>query len=514
MNYRFLIINSLLLLYWERKIENNPNSSVELVKTIMTELDIAKNAETDDSKDVFLSLHSLILKICSHPKEEIDKELLIRQIKLMACNDQYVTEIITESVNRELDVDEIKLECLSLSRSVREEQKKLEFGKMLKDIARDYLYSGKSFDCSQAAREIIERTENFAVEREEGIGSISGVVNFVDFTSEEELAKLLFEANNEISPEEILKLPYQGLTRMTGRQAGIRRGETVLVGGLSHHGKSVLTMAMTRGIAMYTTPHLHDKARIPTILIISSENDLTVNIRELYEQCYVNTYFEKPKTTPSEQEAALFIKECFGKQGWKTYMVRVNPDEFSIHDFQDLIYQLEASNHEIILCTFDYLSMMTTKGIVSSGVTGSEKQALWCRTRNMFTVRKTAFISPHQLSTEALNIERDRPSKFLDEILNRGYYKDCKSLYQEVDFEINIQKITIDGITYIYYGRGKHRGVNDTPEEHKRCCYQVGPLGILDDINGEDKSMPKPGRAIASQDDFFSSVMSDSSEFV
>lgn len=502
MNYRFLIINSLLLLYWERKLPNNPTSSIDTVKEIISELRVSSGADTEGAGDVYASLQALIIRICSHPSEEIDKAALVRQVKIMASHDQYVADIIVESVERELTEDEIKVECASLSREVNEASKRIEFANMLKNLAKDYVYSDKEFDYVTAARSVIEKAENFAVEKTEGLGSISGVVNFIDFDDEKGLVDMFKEAMDEISPEEILKFPLQGLNKLTGKQSGGRRGETCLIAGLSHHGKSVLTMAITRGIAMYNTPVLHEPGKIPTILIISSENDLTINIRELYTQCYTNIYKKLPDEVPNEEEAGKFIKEVFGKNGWRTYMVRINPDEFTLKDFQDMIYQLEASNHEIILCSFDYLAMMSTKGIEAT-ITGQEKQLLWKRVRNMFTVRKTFFISPHQLSTEAQNIERDRPSKFLDEILGRGYYQGCRSLHQEVDLEINIQKIVKDGVTYICYGRAKHRGVNGTPEKDKRCCYEVGPLGILDDINEESRALEKPGRGVSDMDDMW-----------
>lgn len=512
MNYRFLIINSLLLLYWERQIENNKSSSIDTVKEIMGELRVTGNTDADSSTDVYAAIQALVMRICTHPSDKIDRSALIRQIKVMANHDQYVADIITESVDRDLTPDEIKTECAVLAKDIYEQAKRIRFVNMIKDVAKQYVYSEKEFDLTEAARTIIERSENFAVERSDGIAGVSGVVDFVDFDDNDALVALFNDALNEISPDEILKYPLQGLNKLTGRQGGGRRGECVVVGGLSHHGKSVLAMQITRGIAMYNTPKPHDPDKTPTILIISAENDLTINMRELYGQCYVNVYGKAPDHMPDVEEAGRFIKETFGKNGWRTYMVRINPDEFTLSDFQSMIYDLETTGHELIACCFDYLSMMSTKGIDNGGVTGQAEQLLWKRVRNMFTVRKTYFISPHQLSTEAALIERDRPSKFLEEILNRGYYKLCRSLHQEVDLEINIQKYKVNGITYIGYGRGKHRGVNDTPEADKVCWYQIDPvLGIVDDINEpESRAMDKPGRPVLADDDFWASAPAES----
>lgn len=512
MNYRFLIINSLLLLYWERLLENSKQTSVDTVKEIMSELRPTTSGDGGDTTDIYAALQSLIVRICLHPSDKIDKGAMMRQIKVMASHDQYVADVIIESIERDLTQEEIKTEISVLAKDVYEHSRRLKFLTMLKGVAKDYLYSEKEFDLADAARTLIEKTENFAVARSEGFSGVSGVVDFVDFDDDNGLIALFNDALNEISPDEVLKYPLQGLNKMTGRQGGGRRGECVVVGGLSHHGKSVLTMQITRGIAMYNIPKLHNPDKIPTILIISAENDLTINMRELYGQCYVNVFGKVPEREPDVEEAGKFIKETFAKNGWRTYMVRLNPDEFTLSDFQSMIYDLENTGHEIIVCCFDYLSMMSTKGIDGGGVTGQAEQLLWKRVRNMFTVRKTFFISPHQLSTEAALIERDRPSKFLEEILNRGYYKLCRSLHQEVDYEINIQKFVVNGITYIGYGRGKHRGVNDTPESDKICWYQVDPkLGILDDINEEmSRALDKPGRPVLADDDFWASSPTES----
>lgn len=500
MNYRFLIINALMLLYWEREIENNPISHIDTIKEIMGELRLG-SADMDGGGDVYANLHALIIRICAHPNDKIDKVSLLRQIKIMANHDQYVSDIIAEGLDRELDEDAVKEECLTLAREITKAYRKLQFINHLKEVAKEYVYSEREFTIEDAARSVVERFENFAVQENESISGIEGVVQTVDLTDEEEVKYLFEEAINEISPDEILKFGLAGINRLFGKQGGGRRGETIIVGGLTHHGKSVTTMGMMRGIAAYNIPKVHKPGKIPTILLISSENDLTINIRELYFQCFVNTYHCKPMSIPDEEEAARFIKKYFSANGWKVYMVRVNPDEFTLKDMQELVYTLESSNHEIIACCFDYLAMMSTKGIDAGGITGRDKQVLLKRVRNMFTVRKTLFMTPHQLSTEALAIERDRPSKFLDEILNRKYYADCKSMADEADFEINLQKVIVDGIVYVYYGRGKHRGVNDTPEGHKRCCYQIGELGILDDVNGPPTYTDKPGKPVLSDAD-------------
>ncbi|EJO2543969.1 hypothetical protein NRE35_004335 [Salmonella enterica] len=510
MNQELVIINSLLLLFWGSHQEQKNSIVIDTVKEAMSELQGIGHKDADASTNVYVSLRTLITRLCTQTNEKIDRKALMRQVTIMANHDTYVSDLISQSITQDLDEEGIAEEISVLVREINEQLKKMRFVTMLQGIAKEYVYSGKEYNLAEASRVIIERAESYAVS-DAGEGEYAGVnavVNSVDFENDEQLEEMFDFAQREISPDEILKFPLQGLNKMTGKQMGGRRGECCVVGGLSHHGKSVTAMMITRGIAMYTDPKPHKEGAIPTILIISAENDLTINIRELYGQCYVNVYKQVAPDLKSIDpvEAAKFIKETMGQRGWRVLMVRINPDEFTLTDFQTMIYGLEAKNHEIIVCCFDYLSMMSTRGIEST-IAGQDKQLLWKRVRNMMTVRNTFFISPHQLSTEAQMIERDRPNKFLEEILNRGYYKECRSLHQEVDLEINLQKLKINGITYVGYGRGKHRGVNDTPEADKVCWYQLTELGILDDVNDEEsRAMDKPGRPVLADDDFWTSA--------
>lgn len=57
---------------------------------------------------------------------------------------------------------------------------------------------------------------------------------------------------------------------------------------------------------------------------------------------------------------------------------------------------------------------------------------------------------------------------------------------------LHIEKV--DGKSYQTIQRGKRRGTDITPEKDKYCVLPFQPIGgLLDDINGPDSSVPKPG---------------------
>lgn len=494
MNYKTIIINALTLLYWENQITGSSDSRSLIKSAIQLANPSKESMDTALVKEQYESLQVLIIKMMSNETLCKTKELIIHNVRMIAGEEPYVIEIIESALNLAMDEVAIKSHCRSLIGELNDVLRKAEFRKKFMDYSKKVLYGEEEFELTAIARSLVTSMESYTLEDGDKPENTAGVMDFVDFNNEESLLKIFNKAKDKISPEKIIKWPLQALNRLFGEQGGGRRGEFVLIGGLQHHGKSAITMMMTRGAALYNKPALNDPKKKPAIVLISSENDLPINMQTMYKQTVEPTIGRPIKKNDIDPTtAAQLMKEKFGEQGWHFLMFRVNPDEFTFSSLQSLTLGLEANGYEIVVMTFDYLAMISTKGFDNGGITGRDKQALFKRTRNFMVAHDILFITPHQLSTEALAIERDRPSSFLNEILDRAYYNECKTIAQEVDVEINIQKWKQDGEDWLYVGRGKHRGVDDTPHKDRRAAWKFTPIGIPDDINGVDTSSPKPG---------------------
>ena len=500
MNYKMTIVNALALLFWENQISSGSDSKA-LVKNIMQYANPGKNStDSDRVKEIYEGLQVLILKMTSRQDLCKNRELIVQNVRMIAADEPYVVDIVEGALDLHLDEAAIKNHCRLLIQELNDVIRKAEFRKRFQEFSKDVLYGDGDFQLNEVARSMITHFEGYAHDKSDKPEHTPGVMDFVDFNDEESLKAIFTRARDQISPDEIIKFGLQGLNRMFGEQMGGRRGEMVLVGGLQHHFKSGLTMMMTRGAALYNIPKLKDPTKKPAIVLISSENDLPINMQTMYKQCVEPTLGRQIKKNEIDPNiAAQFMKEKFAENGWHFLMFRINPDEFTFSSLQSLTLGLEADGYEIVVMTFDYLAMMSSKGFDNGGITGREKQAMFKRTRNFMVMRHVLFITPHQLSTEALSIERDRPGQFLNEILNRAYYNECKTIAQEVDFEVNIQKQIVDGVAYLNLGRGKHRGVDNTPIQDQRCTYRFTDIGIPDDIYTEDQSMKKPGAQTAGQ---------------
>lgn len=494
MNYKLLIVNALTLLYWESQISAGSDST-GLVKEVMSSINPEKlAADSGQKKEFFEDLQALIIKMSINKGLRESKEMILQTARIICEDEASLMDAIEESLHMHMDENAIKRHCRMLIDDLKEITKKNQFKRSFQDMAKQVLYSESDFKLNDIARSIINRFEPYAINQDDNVRNMRGVMDFVDFNDEESLKAIFSKAQRSISPEEIMKFHLQGLNRMFGEQMGGRRGEQILIGGLQHHFKSGLAMGMTRGVAQYNVPHLNNPKKKPAIVLISSENDLPINIQTMYKQC-LEPKLQKTirKNEINSSEAAKYMREEFSRNGWHFLMFRINPDEFTFDDYQSMILGLEADDYEIIVCTIDYLAMISTKGMDGGGITGRDKQALFKRVRNFNIVHDIMGITPHQLSTEALAIERDRPNQFLDAILNRAYYNECKTIAQEVDFEVNLQKQIVDGIAYLNMGRGKHRGVDNTPLKDQRCSYPFTDFGIEDDVLGQDMSMRKPG---------------------
>lgn len=181
--------------------------------------------------------------------------------------------------------------------------------------------------------------------------------------------------------------------------------------------------------------------------------------------------------------------------GYEIFMVEVDPSQWTYLDLQNYILGLEAQGYEIHCCMVDYLGVLPTTGCMQGGPTGSDKRDLLRRMRNFFRARRTTFITPWQLSTEAkMLIRNGLEDTFVQEIANKGYYDSCRTIDQEVDLELYFHIVKADGRSFLTVQRGKHRVVNQTPERYKYCVLPFHDVGdVRDDINGPDSALKKPG---------------------
>lgn len=112
-------------------------------------------------------------------------------------------------------------------------------------------------------------------------------------------------------------------------------------------------------------------------------------------------------------------------------------------------------------------------------------------------------MSPHQLGSDALQLQRENTEDFVQVVANKGYYDGCRRLGQEPDLELFHHIIRRKGKAYFAIQRGKHRNTL-TPEEDQYVIIPMSPVGTMPwDIDKEEDYCIRviPGNNIGSDGD-------------
>lgn len=496
MDSKYLLIRGVSLLYIESLLTNSMGSSGPLV------LEVANYIETpevnigvpDSERDMLLGLKGLCMYMSSQPPDtKFIPSDIIQRVHLFVNEDEFIINSLKEIIETQYSDDDIRLLSLTIRRELNEYVRDRKAKEIILDIAKKIKFKPGELGAMQNVvmdlRASLEVYESNSKEKDPAIVatlSLTNLQNVID----------IYNQAKELNDEKgIMKTGLQGLNRML--QGGIRRGYEVVCGALQHNFKTGFSMTIYKQIALYNKPYMIDEKKKPLLLSISFEDHLHQNLSWLYSSLYENEFNEKAdiKNTPVE-EIAKYVMEKMRVNGYEIEMLHVNPSLWTYRDIQDTILAYEAMGYEIHFLRLDYLPMIQTTGCNENGPIGSAIRDLYRRLRNFCAARKIALYTPHQLSTEAkMLIRNGLEEEFVREIANKGYYDGCKTIDQEVDLEIYIHIVEIDGKKWLCVQRGKHRGMTeDLPAEAKYIVLPFEKLGaIRDDINGADTTRKRPG---------------------
>jgi hypothetical protein len=104
--------------------------------------------------------------------------------------------------------------------------------------------------------------------------------------------------------------------------------------------------------------------------------------------------------------------------------------------------------------------------------------------------RNILFVTPHQLSQEAMALKRAGVGNFVAEIAGKNYWDGSKRIANEADLEVYVDIVERDKKHYLAIHRGKHRTVKATPLKYRFFYIPFQEVGYVpDDIDGVDSSM-------------------------
>lgn len=421
-----------------------------------------------------------------------DKDLFLQQVKLKLGQDETTFNAIKMGINADF-TDELKTvnKIRLLKSSIDANVNKFKFTKHL-DVLRFKLHSAPVG--SEEERKLIDELQ-LGIEkiRGNGVGGAKkNLVREIDLSNSQSIDDGFDDAMEVYSTAGILGFGLQGFNDLFGDHQGIRRGETVVISALQHKWKSGALFTTAIQAAYFNAPTYlklpepkegQEDKRKALILHITLENDALGELLFMYKYIREQLTGEATSITNLTKEervaARQYVMDFFKNQGFEFKICQYSAGDYDYAQLFNTIESYEELGYEIHMVTLDYMGKMSTRGCVE-GPHGKNIQDLYQRIQNFMLRKKIAFLTAHQMSTEAKALERNGEEILVKAVCELGYYAGCRTVDNEVDMEIYQHKVIIGGKHYLMWQRGKHRKPgNPTEEAMKFCVYQMHPVATI-----------------------------------
>lgn len=497
-----LLIRAITLLFRESQLDLGITSSPDIVKEVAETVRPPETAvgSSDNDRDMVMGLRALAVGMASNPEgTKYVADDLLQRVRLLTRHDEFLYDSLKDGISGDMPEEHLR----SITGSIRQELnlylREIQALTIIRENSRKVAFERDTIpNMSEFVANFRAALEQYETNIKEKDPAIVGVVRLSELDKIEEIFKQAQELNNDAG---IMKTGWQALNRML--QGGFRRGEECVIGALQHNFKTGFTLSLFKHLALYNTPYMLDPKKKPMLLRISFEDPLSLNLPFLYRNIKENETLEHANVTATPaREMASFIQDKLTINGYEVIIAYVNPTLWGYRDLQNYVSSLENEGFEIHVCMVDYLNMLSRTGLDNTGPMGTNIRELFRRMRNFFVPRKTIFITPHQLSTEAkMLIRQGNEENFVKDVAGKGFWDGSKQIDQEVDLELIIHKVISDGKAWLCVQRGKHRLFTQVKEEHKFTVLPFHDVGdIRDDINGRDSSRKKPAGAAPGED--------------
>lgn len=508
MDIKLLLVQVISLLY---RASQSPDKSFDAREYAKNVIDQAKIPEqglrSDFSHDSIKGLKDIVIWMINTPSDynfTIDE--MKQRAKLAAQNETSLYEAIYNGINLRLSEEDLIARISQYRNNIKMFISVNELKNTVRKYYNDLNFRPEAIDWRNIARDISNNMDKFDRElRTDSVQRDPSIVDVIDFSQRDQVYDVLDSGQSEISAEGAIVLPWQGVNRLWGDETGTtgsaRRGEMAVVGALQHNFKSGFTLNVFKGHALYNKPYMIDDKKIPTLIRLSFETSAKYDVMYLYKNMYENEFnVMVDLKTVAVEEATEYVYTKLQKNGYRVIIAHINPTDFTYQKIIDFCDEYRAKGHEIHQLNMDYLNMINKAGC-PAGSTGDDVRYLYRVMRNYSSEHNIFCITPHQLSSDAKKLIRDGAFDFVKQIANKGYYDGCMRLDQEVDIEVYIHIVKINGESYLTIQRGKHRRPGlITPEKDLFTCYKFSPIGdIRDDVEGQDLSRKSPGANSASE---------------
>lgn len=499
MNEKLLLAKSITLLWVQSKMDVKQQGIEDIVRSIVDKVRMPEETMgLDQNKDIIDGLcHTIERLILSLSGQPFDKVELIQQITMDCMDDITTLEAIKGSIEQEYTQEELSETSLSIQRFFKAHQRDQDAIEAVKNFSADVLFKRKKTTNLRALlAEHLAKLEPFTTGGAEDVDP--GVVASFGLDDDDKLTEVYEQIKERESGLGAFTFGFQRINKMFGGSIGA--GKTMVIGALQHQHKTGFSLALFRQALMYNKPHLKDPTKKPAMLRISTEDEIGDNMEQLFR----NTYFNITKTVPDMSQfdstsMKEYLQENLRANGWHPFFMRINPSLWTYQNICQEVLRLESLGYEVKLVMVDYLPMIPTTGC-EEGPSGHALRDMYRRVRNFFSARGITFITPHQLSVDAVKLLRQGVTDFVRQLPDRNFYAGSSQISHEVDAELFIHIERPNGVSWLTCQRGKYRNPTIIEDKHLYCALPFHPQGGLqDDLNGPDLGRSAPGGGDPSQ---------------
>ena len=493
MDIKLLYIKSVTLLYRESTLPKRSVDSRPLIQQAITSTKQPDQSLSYDlGKDPLTALRDTINWMCSVPQDyNYNVADLMQRLRVNLQQDDYGFDAIRLGIEPPLADDALIQYCREQRELVVNYLKQVKVREALKSAYVASNFHSDDLDWSMLKANLMEELDKYPFNKTGSTITHPAQITGLKLSDQAAVSHVMQQRVDSLKHGSVLRYGYQALNRMMGKQGGGIRGDFVVNGGLQHSNKSGFMMDLHRQVALYNTPVIAEDGRKPALVRISFENSTSSDLLYMYKQLVAQREgILVDDAAVDTAYAAGYVTQALNANGWENFFYRFNGSDFTYIDLIDVYEHLKAEGYEVQASWVDYLNLMSKRGCDGNGPTGSNIRDLFRRVRNYTNPERILFHTPHQLGPIAKKLVREGHGEhFVNEVVNKGYWDGCSTIDQEVDVELIHHIVKQGGQSYFTLARGKHRGVNDTPEEDLSTVLKFEPIGgILDDINGEDLS--------------------------
>lgn len=498
MDNKLALTTAVTLAYREASSGDDAGVSVDVIRELLDLIKVSDvNIGQGNDGSAIANVKNTLSDMCRQADISVyDATDLLTRLRINTGEDDKWYHAFEKSINSKLDEVGISKSIIVLRGKLRAFINQEKVSKILRERSAEWNFRYANIeDPAKYLQDVCSDLESVMSYSSIRDTAVQDEVNFDDIETVEAVAKKVEEIEEGVA---IWKTGWQDFNDMF--QGGLRDGETIACGALPHMDKTGTTLTLFKQLAMYNEPRHRKVGKKPTLVRLTFEDPMTNNLNYLYKNILHNETGDQIDTKGVPYtEIARVVKECLCSRGFNIRMAYVDPSDWSYRNLQNYILKLESEGCDVQVLMVDYLSMIPTTGC-RQGPTGSDLQDLFRRMRNFCRSRGILFISPHQLSTQALDLTRGVVSDetLLPYITLKGFWHDCKGLAREFDGAFYVHLIKKDDVTYKAFQRDKHRWPGILEESKKFFIYQFpGKMPIPDDIGKERLGMRRIGKPVS-----------------